>query len=82
MRICAVKTATYDLCMPNDEGTVAAEDIRRSARREVETLGLREAAHRMGIHRQTLVAIIAGVRVRSGSLALVREYFGLGRSTP
>jgi hypothetical protein len=47
----------------------------------VKKYGVREAARRIGLHHQTLVAIVAGLPVRKGSLALARQALCDGQVT-
>jgi len=46
---------------------------RASLKSLVNKYGLRAVSQRIGLHRETILAVIAGVDVRAGTLVLVRE---------
>jgi DNA-binding XRE family transcriptional regulator len=55
---------------------------RQQVRNLLGRLGQREAARRLGVHMQTVLALAAGARVQPGSLALVRERLAAALAEP
>lgn len=47
--------------------------LQAQVQRLLRTFGVPDTARRLGLHRETVLAVAAGVPVRAGSLALVRE---------
>jgi hypothetical protein len=58
-----------------ENSDLTADELRGKVKTMIEAEGAAAAARKLGIHAQTALAIAAGVSVRPGSLALVRESF-------
>lgn len=61
---------------PTRAGIVPPPELVQAARRYVDTVGLARAVDTLGASRQSLAALLAGLRVRRGTVLLVAR--GLG----
>jgi len=61
-------------------GLVPPPDVIARARVYVEALGLQKAARNLGVGREGLARVVAGLRVRRGSLLLVARGLGMPES--
>lgn len=55
------------------DGDVASEPVRRAVRQLIDAVGTAKAAKTLGLGRETLARVVAGLVVRRGTLSLLRE---------
>lgn len=58
---------------PNHAGVIPPADLVTIARRFVDAHGLHHAARKLGVGKQSLAALLAGLRVRRGTVVLVAQ---------